>query len=208
MGKIFFGVTGESMKQNVDEQYGGGDRRICGVDEVGRGPLYGEVVAAAVILPEGFDITEIDDSKKISEKKRMRLAEMIRREAVCGIGVASAEEIDRLNILNATKLAMKRAVENLSIRPDLVLIDALRLEDLGIEQIGIVKGDLKSASIAAASIVAKVYRDEKMKEEGKRYPQYGFESHKGYGTKRHIAAIKQHGLLPLHRRSFLKNIVK
>lgn len=193
------------MKENIDEVYG--KKRICGVDEVGRGPLYGVVVAAAVILPEGFDISEIDDSKKLSEKKRVRLAEKIMNEAVYSIATASPEEIDALNILNATKLAMKRAIEGLKEEPELILIDAVKLEDVGIQQCSIIKGDAKSASIAAASIIAKVYRDRLMEEEGKRYPEYGFESHKGYPTKQHREAILEHGVLQDHRRSFLKKLL-
>lgn len=192
------------MKENIDHIYG--KKRICGVDEVGRGPLYGVVVAAAVILPDGFDIAEIDDSKKLSEKKRTRLAETIMNEAVCSIATASPEEIDELNILNATKLAMKRAIEGLEEEPELILIDAVKLDGVEIEQCSIVKGDAKSASIAAASIIAKVYRDRLMEEEGRKHPEYGFESHKGYPTKQHREAILKHGVLKDHRRSFLKKL--
>lgn len=195
------------MKENIDEKYR--EKKIlCGVDEVGRGPLYGDVVAAAVILPVGFDISEIDDSKKISEKKRIRLAQKIMDEAVYAIGSASSDEIDEINILNATKLAMKRAVEGLKVRPDFLLIDAVALADVEIEQESIIKGDAKSASIAAASIVAKVYRDALMVEAGKIHPEYGFESHKGYGTKQHREAILKYGILQEHRKSFLKKLVQ
>lgn len=195
------------MKENIDEKYR--EKKIlCGVDEVGRGPLYGDVVAAAVILPVGFDISEIDDSKKISEKKRIRLAQKIMDEAVYAIGSASSDEIDEINILNATKLAMKRAIEGLKVRPDFLLIDAVALADVEIEQESIIKGDAKSASIAAASIVAKVYRDALMVEAGKIHPEYGFESHKGYGTKQHREAILKYGILQEHRKSFLKKLVQ
>lgn len=179
-------------------------RIVCGIDEVGRGPLYGDVVAAAVILPEGFDASGIDDSKKLSEKKREVLAEKIRAEAVWAIGSASAVEIDAINILNATRLAMRRAVENLAVTPEILLIDAVHVSDIEMEQYAIVKGDEKSVLIGAASIVAKVFRDARMREDALRHPEYGFEAHKGYGTKKHLAAIDAFGLLPNHRRTFLK----
>ncbi len=193
--------------KNIDDDFKGEGAIICGIDEVGRGPLYGEVVSAAVILPDGFDITGIDDSKKLSEKKRDALSEKILNEAEVSFGVASAEEIDEVNILNATKLAMKRAIEGLSIKPTVLLIDAVKLDDIDIESHSFIKGDEKSASIAAASIVAKVKRDTELKQDGETYPEYGFESHKGYGTKKHVAAIKEHGVLPKHRKTFLKNIL-
>lgn len=179
-------------------------RIVCGIDEVGRGPLYGDVVAAAVILPEGFDASGIDDSKKLSEKKREVLAEKIRAEAVWAIGSASAAEIDAINILNATRLAMRRAVENLAVTPEILLIDAVHVSDIEMEQYAIVKGDEKSVLIGAASIVAKVFRDARMREDALRHPEYGFEAHKGYGTKKHLAAIDAFGVLPNHRRTFLK----
>lgn len=196
------------MRENIDELYriseDGGRRVICGIDEVGRGPLYGEVVAAAVILPDGFDISEIDDSKKLSEKKREALAQKIRAEAVIGIGSASPAEIDDMNILQATKLAMKRALGSLGVKPDILLIDAVRLEDIGVESVSVIKGDQKSASIAAASIVAKVHRDAAMRLAAEDHPEYGFEKHKGYGTKQHLAAIDNYGVLDNHRKTFLK----
>lgn len=195
------------MKLNLDDGYRK-YKKICGVDEVGRGPLYGDVVAAAVILPEGFDISEVDDSKKLSEKKRVRLARKIMDEAIYAIGSASSEEIDHINILNATRLAMKRAIENLEVAPDLILIDAVKLDEMEAEQISIVKGDTKSASIAAASIVAKVYRDRLMTEAGREHPEYGFEFHKGYATKQHRDAILKHGMLKEHRKSFLKKLLE
>lgn len=196
-----------AVRENIDAEYLSRGLTVCGIDEVGRGPLYGDVVAAAVILPAGFDCTGIDDSKKLSEKKRIALDARIRAAARVGIGRASASEIDRINILQATKLAMKRAIADLGVRPDLLLIDAVRLDDIDIEQVSLIKGDQRSVSIGAASIVAKVYRDNLLKEAGLRHPEYGFESHKGYGTKKHVEAIREHGALPEHRRSFLKNIL-
>ncbi len=194
--------------ENIDDSFRGEGVVLCGIDEVGRGPLYGDVVAAAVILPEGFDIVGIDDSKKLSEKKREALSERIRAEAVYAFGRASSEEIDKVNILNATKLAMKRAIDALELTPSVLLIDAVKLEDVEIESHSFVKGDEKSASIAAASIIAKVERDNELKKDGEQYPDYGFERHKGYGTKQHVAAIKEHGVLPKHRRTFLKKILE
>ncbi len=196
------------MTKNIDNFYrfdaDGRKRIICGIDEVGRGPLYGDVVAAAVVLPDSFDISEINDSKKLSEKKRIALAERIRAESFFGIGRATAREIDDINILQATKLAMKRALANLGVIPDILLIDAVKLDDTGIESVSIIKGDEKSASIAAASIVAKVFRDGEMCALAAEYPGYGFEKHKGYGTKMHLAAIDACGVLPDHRITFLK----
>lgn len=178
---------------------------VAGLDEAGRGPLIGPVVAAAVILKPDMDITGIDDSKKLSAVQRERLYEVIVKEAVSyGIGVADHHEIDEINILNATKLAMKRALDAMEIKPDYLLIDALRLPQVELPQKDIIKGDSKSVSIAAASILAKVSRDRMMLELSKKYPQYGFESNKGYGTDVHYNAIREYGLLPEHRRSFLK----
>lgn len=175
---------------------------IAGIDEVGRGPLAGPVVAAAVILPVDFYVSGIDDSKKLSEKKREELYDLIRREAVSiGIGVISAAEVDEINIYEATKKAMFEAIVQLHSKPDFLLIDAMKLETyLPFE--AIIKGDAKSVSIAAASIIAKVTRDRWMKEQAKLYPGYGFEQHMGYGTKAHLDALKLLGPTPIHRKSF------
>ncbi|EKN63866.1 ribonuclease HII [Schinkia azotoformans] len=176
--------------------------RIAGVDEVGRGPLAGPVVCAAVILGEKFFLPGINDSKAISEKKRELFYEYIIENAMSvGIGSASAIEIDELNIYQATKLAMTRAIKKLEISPEYLLIDAMELP-LSIPQKSIIKGDAKSISIAASSVVAKVTRDRYMKELGKKYPQYGFESHMGYGTSQHLQAIEKYGVIEEHRRSF------
>ncbi|HHW38863.1 MAG TPA: ribonuclease HII [Bacillales bacterium] len=176
--------------------------RIAGVDEVGRGPLAGPVVCAAVILGENFYLPGINDSKAISEKKREQFYEYIMKNArSVGIGSASANEIDELNIYQATKLAMTRAIQQLEIPPEYLLIDAMKLP-LSIPQKSIIKGDAKSISIAAGSIVAKVTRDRYMKELGEKYPQYGFESHRGYGTSQHLQAIEKYGVIEEHRRSF------
>ena len=180
---------------------------ICGVDEAGRGPLAGPVFAAAVILPEGLDDLGINDSKKLSEKKRDALFDLICEKAVAySIASASEKEIDEINILNATFLAMKRAVEGLGIKPDFALIDGNRKPNTGIEEMPLVKGDAKSISIAAASILAKVSRDRCLLELDKQYPEYLFSKHKGYPTKLHYEKIKEHGISPVHRLSFLKNL--
>lgn len=181
---------------------------VAGLDEAGRGPLAGPVVAAAVVLGESFDVLGIDDSKKLSAMQRENLYEQIlARSEACGIGMASVEEIDELNILNATKLAMKRALENLGIHPDHLLIDALQLEGVEADQTAIIKGDQKSLSIAAASILAKVTRDRLVDELSAKYPKYGFEQHKGYGTKAHCSAILKYGPTELHRKTFLRNLM-
>lgn len=185
-----------------------GYKIVCGVDEAGRGPLAGPVYAAAVILPDGLENLGINDSKKLSEKKREELFDVICEKAVAyGIGTASETEIDEINILNAAFLAMKRAVEAMGIEPDLVLVDGNRKPQTGYEEITLVKGDSKSISIAAASILAKVSRDRYMKELAEKYPEYKFEQHKGYGTKLHYEMIEKHGILPDHRRSFLKKLL-
>lgn len=181
---------------------------ICGVDEAGRGPLAGPVCAAAVILPRDLDIPGLNDSKKLSDKKRRILYDQIRKEAVAyGIAFATQEEIDEINILQATYLAMERAMAQLPRKPDLALIDGNRAKDFGLPVETIIKGDAKCASIAAASILAKVTRDDYMIEISNAYPDYGFDIHKGYGTKAHYKALDAHGLCPLHRRTFLKNYV-
>lgn len=182
---------------------------VCGVDEAGRGPLAGPVCAAAVILKEDAVIKGLDDSKKLTEKKREELFDIIIEQSVAyGIAFASVEEIEEVNILGATYVAMCRAIEKLSIKPDYVLIDGNRYPPmLKTEGETIVKGDSKSMSIAAASVLAKVSRDRLLLEYAKRYPQYSFEKHKGYGTKAHIEAIKRYGVLDIHRPSFLKKLI-
>ena len=180
---------------------------ICGIDEAGRGPLAGPVYAAAVILPKGHIIEGVNDSKKLSEKKRDQLFDIIIDECVSyGIGIADEKEIDEINILQATFLAMRRAVENLSVKPDIALIDGNKKPGLDIEQWDIVKGDSKSASISAASVLAKVSRDRYMLEMAERYPEYQFEKHKGYGTKLHYEMIEKYGISPIHRKTFLKKL--
>lgn len=182
-----------------------GIRIICGVDEAGRGPLAGPVCAAAVILPPNVEIPGLNDSKKLSDKRRRELFPIIKEQAVAyGIGLASHEEIDRINILQATYLAMERALAQLSIQPELALIDGNRAKDFGIPVQTVVKGDSLSASIAAASILAKVTRDDLMTEAAQDYPQYQFDVHKGYGTKAHYAALTAYGPSPIHRMTFLK----
>ncbi len=181
---------------------------ICGVDEAGRGPLAGPVFAAAVIIPEGHIIEGVNDSKKLSEKKRDLLFDKIIDECVCySIGTASEREIDEINILQATFLAMKRAVDGLEIKPDLALVDGNQIPPVNADVLTIVKGDGKSASIAAASIIAKVSRDRYMLELAKQYPQYEFERHKGYGTKLHYEKIAEHGICEAHRKTFLKKVL-
>jgi len=181
---------------------------IAGVDEAGRGPLAGPVVAASVILDRNKQILYLNDSKKLSEKKRESLYKEICESAVAyGIGVVSPARIDEINILNATYEAMRSAILNLKLKPDILLNDAVHIPKVDIKQVSIIKGDAKSVSIAAASIVAKVSRDRLMVEYDSLYPEYKFAKNKGYGTKEHIAAIKEHGLCPIHRRSFVGNIV-
>lgn len=181
---------------------------ICGIDEVGRGPFAGPVVAAAVILPKDCDILYLNDSKKLSEKKRELLYDEIYEKAIAiGIGMASEKTIDEINILQATYQAMRSAVSKLSITPDLLLNDAVTIPEIDLKQVPIVKGDAKSASIAAASIVAKVTRDRMMQEYDKIYPGYDFAKNKGYGTKAHIQGIESQGICDIHRRSFVKKYI-
>ena len=178
---------------------------ICGIDEAGRGPLAGPVCAAAVILPTDLEIEGLNDSKKLTEKRREALYDIIVEKAIAyGIGFASEQEIDEINILQATFLAMRRAVEQLSVEPDVTLVDGNREPALQMPVKTIIKGDSLSANIAAASILAKVTRDRLMIEQDAVYPQYKFAIHKGYGTKAHYAAIAEHGMCPIHRRTFLK----
>ena len=182
---------------------------ICGIDEVGRGPLAGPVVAGAVILPKECHILYINDSKKLSEKKREELYDVIMEQAVAvGIGMASPQRIDEINILQATYEAMRQAISNLKVQPDLLLNDAVTIPEVEIEQVPIIKGDAKSISIGAASIVAKVTRDRLMVEYDALMPEYGFASNKGYGSAAHIEALKKYGPTPIHRRSFIGHFVE
>lgn len=190
------------MKEFENELYESGIKYIAGIDEVGRGPLVGPVVTAAVILPRDFYDERINDSKKLTEKKRELLYDVIMENAVSvGIGISSEDVIDEINILEATKKAMIEAVNNLSVRPEHLLIDAVKL-DIDIPQTSIIKGDAKSESIAAASIVAKVTRDRMMIELDKLHPEYDFKHNKGYGTKKHIEAIEKYGIIKEHRKTF------
>ena len=190
------------MKEFENELYNNGINFIAGIDEVGRGPLIGPVVTAAVILPKDFYDERINDSKKLTEKKRELLYDVIMENALSvGVGMSSPEVIDEINILNATKKAMVEAVNNLSIKPEHLLIDAVKL-DIDIPQTSIIKGDAKCQSIASASIIAKVTRDRMMLELDKKYPMYDFKHNKGYGTKKHIEALYKYGPLKEHRKSF------
>lgn len=194
-----------NMWEIEDSHFEKGIQLICGVDEAGRGPLAGPVCAAAVILPAHVEIPGLNDSKKLSDKRRRELFPLIQEQSVAyGIGFASHEEIDKINILQATYLAMERALEQLSVRPELALIDGNRAKDFGLPVETVIKGDSRSASIAAASILAKVARDDLMLKAAGEYPQYGFDIHKGYGTKAHYQALEVHGPSPIHRMSFLK----
>jgi ribonuclease HII len=214
--KIKFFAEQDKLKQQFYDMqkyeevlYNQGMEYVAGVDEVGRGPLAGPVVAAAVILPKGFYLPGVTDSKKLSESKREQFYEIIQREAVSvGIGIVEAAMIDEINIYEATKKAMMTALANLAITPEHVLIDAMTLP-ITIPQQSIIKGDAKSISIAASSIMAKVTRDRMMKELAEKHPAYGFEKHMGYGTKLHLEAIEKHGVLAEHRKSFapIKNMI-
>ena len=198
-------MSNVTMWEIEDSFYADGVKVICGVDEAGRGPLAGPVCAAAVILPEPLEIPGLTDSKKLTDKKRRELFPIIKEQAIAyGIGLASEKEIDEINILQATFLAMERALGELSVKPDLALIDGNREKDFGIPVKTIVKGDSLSMNIAAASILAKVTRDDLMMEMAQTYPEYGFDVHKGYGPKAHYAALTQHGPSPIHRMTFLK----
>ena len=196
--------------KEIDKSYfKEGYNYICGIDEAGRGPLAGPVVVAAVIMPKDSMIEGVNDSKKVSEKKREKLYELIIEEAISySVGIVDQNEIDRINILNATKAGLTEAVRTLKVKPELILVDALtNIDTCGVPYQSIIKGDAKSYSIAAASIIAKVTRDRIMREWDSVYPQYGFAGHKGYGTAKHILAIKEYGPCPLHRKSFIKNFV-
>ena len=188
-----------------DEVFGQGYKLVCGIDEAGRGPLAGPVCAAAVILPPHLEIPGLTDSKKLTDKKRRELMPIIKEQAIAwGIGFASHEENDRINILQATYLAMERALSQLQVKPEFALIDGNRAKDFGLPVKTVVKGDSLSANIAAASVLAKVTRDDLMEAMAVDYPGYGFEIHKGYGTKAHYAALTEKGPSPIHRMTFLK----
>ncbi|MBR0482120.1 MAG: ribonuclease HII [Firmicutes bacterium] len=194
----------ETMKSFERPLWATGMKYIAGIDEVGRGPLAGPVVTAAVILPEDFDVLGVDDSKKLSPKKREELYELIMEKAIAvSIGRREPEDIDRINILEATKEAMADAVMGLPVKPDHLLIDAVKLSGLKIPQTSIIKGDARSVSIAAASIIAKVTRDREMIEMDEKYPGYSFASNKGYGTKAHYDGLSKLGPCPIHRKTFL-----
>lgn len=197
------------LKQIEDSVYNEGFNYICGIDEAGRGPLAGPVVVASVIMPKDSMIEGINDSKKISEAKREKLYDLIIDEAISyGVGIISQEKIDEVNILNATKNGLTKSLEELKQKPDIILVDALRdINTLGVPYRSVIKGDAKIYSIACASIITKVTRDRIMREWDEIYPQYGFSSHKGYGTAKHIVAIKEYGLCPLHRRSFTRKFL-
>ena len=196
-----------TMWEIEDQLYAQGVQIICGVDEAGRGPLAGPVCAAAVILPPHLEIPGLNDSKKLTDKRRRELYPLIQAQALAyGIAFADHAEVDKINILQATYLAMERALAQLSIRPDIALIDGNRAKDFGLPVQTVVHGDSLSANIAAASILAKVTRDNLMLEMAESFPQYGFEVHKGYGTKAHYEAILQHGPCPIHRMTFLKKL--
>lgn len=198
-------MNAETMWEIEDSFYTQGYKVICGVDEAGRGPLAGPVCAAAVILPEHLEIPGLTDSKKLTDKKRRALFPVIQEQAIAfGIGFASEQEIDEINILQATFLAMKRAMEQLKVRPDLALIDGNRETDIGLPVRTVIKGDSLSLNIAAASVLAKVSRDDVMLRLAETYPAYGFDIHKGYGTRAHYEALEKFGPCPIHRKSFLK----
>lgn len=198
------------LKEEENKLYDQGIEYICGIDEAGRGPLAGPVVVGAVIMPKDSFIEGVNDSKKISEKKREKIFEQIKEEAIAySVGIVDKDTIDEINILNATKLGVKIALEGLKQKPDVIMVDALTgLETNGIPYISVIKGDAKNYSIAAASIIAKVTRDKIMEEWDSVYPAYGFARHKGYGTAEHIRVIKEQGPCTIHRRTFIKNFVK
>jgi ribonuclease HII len=199
----------QNLKKDEEDLYNDKIQYICGIDEAGRGPLAGPVVVGAVILPRDSMIEGVNDSKKVSEKKREKVYEEIIQNAISySVGIVDQKTIDEINILNATKLALKRAIEGLEVKPNIILVDALtNIDTCGIPYKSIIKGDAKEYSIAAASIIAKVTRDRMMLEWDKVYPEYGFAKHKGYGTAAHIKALKENGPCMLHRRSFIKNFI-
>ena len=194
----------EYEKQAIAE----GFKCVCGIDEAGRGPLAGPVVAAAVILPKGMVIPYVNDSKKLTERRRELLyPEIMEKALAVGVGIVSPERIDEINILQATYEAMRQALSQLPVRPDVLLNDAVRIPGVDIPQVPIVKGDAKSISIACASVIAKVTRDRMMVEYDQLYPEYGFAGHKGYGSAAHMEALRQIGPCPIHRRTFIKGIL-
>lgn len=197
------------LKEIENDLYLKGMNYICGIDEAGRGPLAGPVVVASVIMPKDSMIEGVNDSKKISESKREQLYEKIIEEAISyGVGIIDQKEIDEINILNATKKGLTTSLKELKVKPDIILVDALTgIDTLQIPYQSIIKGDAKAYSISAASIIAKVTRDRIMRQWDEIYPQYGFAKHKGYGTATHIAAIKEYGICPLHRLTFVKNFI-
>ena len=197
------------LKEKENELRKKGFQYICGIDEAGRGPLAGPVVVASVIMPADSMIEGVNDSKKVSEKKREKIYEQILEEAISyGVAIIGQDEIDEINILNATKKGLTISLQELTQKHELILVDALNgIDTMGIPYDSVIKGDAKCYSIAAASIIAKVTRDRIMREWDKIYPEYGFEKHKGYGTAAHIAVIKENGLCPIHRKSFTKNFV-
>ena len=197
------------LKEIENDLYGKGIEYIAGIDEAGRGPLAGPVVVASVIMPKDSFIEGVNDSKKVSEKKREKLYEQIIEEAISySISIIDEKKIDEINILNATKQGLTNCIEDLKVKPNIILVDALEhIDTKGIPYMSIIKGDAKSYSIAAASIIAKVTRDRIMREWDEVYPVFGFEKHKGYGTANHIKAIKEHGICPIHRKSFTKNFI-
>ena len=197
------------LKEYENKLYSDKIKYIAGIDEAGRGPLAGPVVVGCVIMPKDSFIEYVNDSKKISESKREMLYEKITNEALSySTGIVWQDEIDEINILNATKKALTMAIDGLKIKPDLILVDALdKIDTRGIPYTSIIKGDAKVYSISAASLIAKVTRDRIIREYDELYPEYGFASHKGYGTAKHIEAIKEHGICPLHRKSFVKNFI-
>ena len=199
----------QEIRKIEEDLYEKGVEYICGIDEAGRGPLAGPVVVASVIMPKDSMIEGVNDSKKVSEKKREKLYEEITKEAISyGVAIIDQNEIDRINILNATKHGLTTSIKELKVKPDIILVDALtKIDTCGIPYNSIITGDAKSYSIAAASIIAKVTRDRIMRQWDEVYPQYGFAKHKGYGTAAHIAAIKENGICPLHRLSFVKKFI-
>ena len=199
----------KELKRQEDELRNRGFNMICGIDEAGRGPLAGPVVVASVIMPADSMIEGVNDSKKISEKKREKLYDQILEEAISyGVGIIGQDEIDEINILNATKKGLTMSLKELTVKPDLIIVDALtHIDTMGIPYESIIKGDAKCYSISAASIIAKVTRDRIMREWDKIYPEYGFEKHKGCGTSAHIEAIKKYGLCPIHRKSFTTHFI-
>ena len=198
-------MSENTMWKIENSYFNNGIKLICGVDEAGRGPLAGPVCAAAVILPPNIEIPGLNDSKKLTDKKRRELSPIIKEQALAyGIAFANEKEIDDINILQATFLAMQRAIDMLQIKPELALIDGNREKDFGVPVKTVIHGDSLSASIAAASVLAKVARDDLMLEIAQQYPEYGFDIHKGYGTKAHYAALTQHGPSPVHRMTFLR----